>query len=84
MNLTVEQKLELIRKLGNGASVKLVCKEYGLKNVSFIRKAKSKHTEYALKYFVGGYSSKFGSVAARKHMKFGSQKELDKAVYKWS
>ena len=36
-----------------------------------------------MKYSVDGYSSKSGSVAARKHMKIGNQKELDEAVYKW-
>ena len=84
-NLTVAQKLELIKMLEHGASVKRVCEEYGVKKqtVSDIRKAKSKLTEYALKYSVDGYSSKSGSVAARKHMKTGNQKELDEAVYKW-
>ena len=35
-----------------------------------------------MKHSVDGYSSKSGSVAARKHMKIGNQKELDEAMYK--
>ena len=53
VNLTVAQKLELIRKLESVGSVNSVCEEYGIKRtVSDARKSKSKLTEYALKYSV--------------------------------
>lgn len=84
VNLTVTQKLELIRKLENGVSVKHVCEEYGVKKqtVSDIRKAKAKLTEYALKYSVDGCTTKSGAGTPRKHMKVGHQ-DLNEAVYKW-
>ena len=56
VNLTVVQKFELIRKLGSGVSVNRVCEECGVKKkVSDICKAKSKLTEYVLKYCIDGY-----------------------------
>ena len=36
-----------------------------------------------MKYLINGYSSKSGSVEARKHMKIDNQKELDEAMHKW-
>ena len=47
-NLTINQKLELLRKLERGVSVASVCEEYGVKKqtVSDIRKAKDKLRGY--------------------------------------
>ncbi|KAG7158270.1 Tigger transposable element-derived protein 7-like 37 [Homarus americanus] len=67
VTISVNQKLELIRKLEAGASVARVCDEYGVKKqtVSDIRKAKDKLTAFSLKYNVDAIS-KSSSVGARK------------------
>ncbi|XP_076048822.1 uncharacterized protein LOC143029777 isoform X2 [Oratosquilla oratoria] len=85
VTLTLAQKLEIVKKLEVGASVKHICEEYGIKKqtVSDIRRAKDKLNEFALKYSVDGYSSQTGALTARKHMRVGGQKELDEAVLKW-
>ena len=66
MNVSVAQRFELIKMLASVASVRRVCQEYGVnkQTLSDICKAKYKHTEYAVKYSVDGYSSKSGAVAA--------------------
>ena len=70
VTLSVNKKLELIRKLEAGASVKSVCEEYGVKKqtVSDIRKAKDKLLAFSLKYNVveGRENS---SVGGRKRMR---------------
>ena len=80
VNLSVVQKLELIKNIENGASVAGVCKQYGVKKqtVSNIRLMK-----YAASYCVDASSSKSGKVKTRKHMKTGKDQALDAAVMKW-
>ncbi|KAG7160293.1 Tigger transposable element-derived protein 7-like 40, partial [Homarus americanus] len=84
VTLSVNQKLELIKKLEAGASVARVCDEYGVKKqtVSDIRKAKDKLTAFSLKYTVDA-NSKSSSVGARKHMRVAKDTNLEEAVTKW-
>ncbi|KAG7155601.1 Tigger transposable element-derived protein 7-like 47 [Homarus americanus] len=84
VTLSVNQKLELIRKLEAGASVARVCDEYGVKKqtVSDIRKAKDKLTAFSLKYTVDA-NSKSSSVGARKRMRVAKDTNLEEAVTKW-
>ena len=71
LNLSVMQKLEVIKKLEMGASVASVCKQYGVKKqtVSDNRKSKDKVIKYAASLGVDASSSKSGKVRNRKHMK---------------
>ena len=80
INLTVKQKLELIRKLESGATVAQVCEEYGVKKqtVSDIRKQKESLEQFTVKY--GGASA---SGSERRTMKPSKIMDLDAAVYKW-
>ncbi|KAG7155529.1 Tigger transposable element-derived protein 7-like 31, partial [Homarus americanus] len=84
VTLSVNQKLELIRKLEAGASVSRVCDEYGVKKqtVSDIRKAKDKLIAFSLKYNVDA-TSKSSSVGARKRMRVAKATNLEEAVTKW-
>ncbi|KAG7161901.1 Tigger transposable element-derived protein 7-like 46, partial [Homarus americanus] len=77
VTLSVNQKLELIRKLVAGASVSRVCDEYDVKKqtVSDIRKAKDKLIALSLKYNVDA-TSKSSSVMAK-------DTNLEEAVRKW-
>ena len=54
VTLSVNKKLEFIRKLKAGASVKSVCEEYGVKKqtVLDIRKPKDKLLAFSVKYNV--------------------------------
>ena len=74
VNLSVVQKLELIKNIENGASVAGVCEQYGIKKqtVSDIRKSKEKLMKYVASYCVDALSSKSGKVKTRKHMKTGN------------
>ncbi|KAG7176917.1 Tigger transposable element-derived protein 7-like 5, partial [Homarus americanus] len=74
VTLSVDQKLELIRKLVTGASVSRVCDEYGVKKqtVLDIRKTKDKLIAFSLKYNVDT-TSKSSSVDTN----------LEEAVTKW-
>ncbi|KAG7154717.1 Tigger transposable element-derived protein 7-like 9 [Homarus americanus] len=84
VTLSVNQKLELIRKLEAGASVSRDCDEYGVKKqtVSDIRKAKDKLIAFSLKYNVDA-TSKSSSVGARKRMRVAKDTNLEEAVTKW-
>ncbi|XP_014782195.1 uncharacterized protein LOC106877732 isoform X5 [Octopus bimaculoides] len=81
--LSVIQKLELIKKLEAGASVRSICTQYGIKKqtVSGIRKAKDKLTTFSLKYNVAANSKL--SVGARKRMRVAKDSNLEEAVTKW-
>ena len=84
VTLSVNQKLEHIRKLEAGASVKSVCEEYGVKKqtVSDIRKAKDKLLAFSLKYnVVEGRENSF--VGGRKRMRVSKDENLEEAVTKW-
>ena len=86
--LTIPQKIEVIRKLENGASASQICEEYNIRKqtVSDIRKAKGKLTEYFLKFEVNEGSSKAKKDSqrkARKKMRVAKQVDLDEAVFKW-
>ena len=85
VNLSVVQKLELIKNIENGASVAGVCEQYGVKKqtVSDITKSKEKLMKYAASYCVDASFSKSGKVKTRKHMKTGKDQALDAAVMKW-
>ena len=85
VTLSLEQKLELLRKLEKGSTVAQVCEEYGCKKqtVSDIRKAKAKLMDYASKYCVDGTKTKSGQVNPRKYMSTASKSQLDAAVLKW-
>lgn len=84
-NLTVAQKLELLRKLEKGASVRSVCEEYGVakQTVSDIRKSKDKLVEYSARCCVDVLTSTSGKVASRKYVRTGKGAALDAAVMKW-
>ncbi|KAG7155834.1 Tigger transposable element-derived protein 7-like 23 [Homarus americanus] len=84
VTLSVNQKLELIRKLEAGALVSRVCDENGVKKqtVSDIRKAKDKLIAFSLKYNVDA-TSKSSSVGARKRMRVAKDTNLEEAVTKW-
>lgn len=83
--LSINQKLELIKKLESGVSVARICDEYGCakQTVSDIRKAKEKLKKYAIKFDVGVNKDRSGIVRSRKHMKVARNKDLEEAVYKW-
>ncbi|KAG7154915.1 Tigger transposable element-derived protein 7-like 30 [Homarus americanus] len=84
VTLSVNQKLELIRKLEAGASVSRVCDEYGVKKQTVwdIRKAKDKLIAFSLKYNFDA-TSKSSSVGARKRMRVAKDTNLEEAVTKW-
>ena len=84
-NLTINAKLELLKKLGSGYSVAKVCKEYGVKKqiVSDIRKAKEKLQAFAVKFDVDANKEKKGMIHKQKHMKVCTSKGLEEAVFKW-
>ena len=84
VNLSVVQKLELIKNIENGASVAGVFEQYGVKKqmASDIRKSKEKLMKYAASYCVDASSSKSGEVKTRKHMKTGKDQALDVAIMK--
>ena len=85
VNLSVVKKLELIKDIEKGATVKSVCEKYGVKKqtVSDIRKNKEKLEKFAASYCIDAASSKSGKVGNRKHMKTGKEESLDAAVMKW-
>ncbi|KAF2366176.1 HTH CenpB-type DNA-binding domain [Trinorchestia longiramus] len=85
VNLSIGDKLELIKKLEGGVSVSRVCEIYGVKKqtVSDIRKAKDKLTKYAVKFNVESTKDKKGVVHARRHMKEPQSEALEEAVFKW-
>ncbi|KAG7159730.1 Tigger transposable element-derived protein 7-like 2, partial [Homarus americanus] len=76
VTLSVNQKLELIRKLEAGALVSRVCDDLD------IRKAKDKLIAFSLKYNVDA-TSKSSSVGARKCMRVAKDTNLEEAVTKW-
>ena len=82
VHLSIQDKLELLKKLESGYSVARVCDEYGIKKqtVSDIRKAKDKLKSFAVNFEVEKASS---IKDKRKHMKMCSNKDLENAVYKW-
>ena len=85
VNLSVMQKLEVVKKLEKGASIASVCKQYCVKKqtVSDIRKSKDKLMKYAALYCIDASSSKSGKVRNRKHMKTGKDQASDAAIMKW-
>ena len=85
VNLSVVQKLKLIKNIENGASVAGVCKQYGVKKqlVCDIRKSKEKLMKYAALYCVDASSSQSGKVKTKKHMKTGKDQAFNAAVMKW-
>ena len=84
VNLSIGDKLELIKKLESGVLVR-VCDEYGVKKqtVSDIRRSNDKLTSYAMKFYVTSSKDRKGAVYERKHMKVPMGRELEEAVYKW-
>lgn len=84
VHLTLTQKLQLIRKLEEGASVSSVCEEFGVKKqtVSDIRKSKDKLTSFASKFSVEK-SPQSTPVGDRKRMRLGRDMNIENAVYKW-
>ena len=84
MILLVNKKLELIRKLEAGSSVKRVCEEYGVKKqtVSDIPKAKDNLLAFFVKYnAIEGRES--SSLAGRKKMQVSKNENLKEAVTRW-
>ena len=85
--LTIETKLELLKKLDSGYSVAKVCAEYGVakQTVSDIRKSREKLKAFATKFDVhsSGSDRSAGLSSKRKHMKVCTSKELEEAVLKW-
>ena len=77
VTISVDKKLELIRKLEAGASVKSACEEYGVKKqtVSDIRKDKENSLAFSVKYNVieGRESS---SPGGRKRMRISKDENL--------
>ncbi|XP_061608174.1 uncharacterized protein LOC133467379 [Phyllopteryx taeniolatus] len=70
-NISISDKLELIKKLESGVSVASVCQQYGVKKqtVSDIRKSKEKLRAFAGKFNVDPVRNRKGVVRMRKHMK---------------
>ncbi|CAM1298588.1 Uncharacterised protein r2_g825 [Pycnogonum litorale] len=85
VNLSIGDKLELIKKLESGVSVARVCEIYGVKKqtVSDIRKAKDTLRKYAVPFNVDSSKDKKGVIHVRRHMKDPQSKELEEAVFKW-
>lgn len=92
VSLSVNQKLELLRKLESGCSVSVLCQEYGVKKqtISDIRKSKDKLTQFSLNYCVSTSSTSkskssgnSGLENERKHMRVASNQDLENAVLKW-
>jgi len=79
MSLSLNDKLCVIEKLDNGASVSSICARYGIakQTVLDIRKKKDDIRKFVLKFNV----EKETSVVKR--MRLPLDKSLDDAVYKW-
>lgn len=79
INLTINQKLEIIQKLESGMSVAHICEQYGIKKqtVSDIKKNKSKINKFTLMCDVGENSN------PRKRMKLARETSLEEAILKW-
>ena len=84
INLSVVKKLELIKCIEKGATVKSVYEKYRVKRqmVLDIRKNKEKLEKFVASYCIDAASSKSGKVENRKHMKTGKKESLDAAVMK--
>ena len=84
-HISVQKKLELLRKLEAGRSVKSLCAEFGVSKqcVSDIKKSKAALEKYSSDYCVDVTSAKGKSGGPRKHMKTGKSSDLDAAVIKW-
>ena len=84
VTLSVNKKLEFIRKLEAGASVKSVCEEYKVKKqtVLDIGKAKDKLLAFSVNYNVieGCESSSLGG---RKRMRVSKDENLEEVVTRW-
>ena len=85
VNLSVVKKLELIKDIEKGATVKSVCEKYRVKRqtVSDIRKNKEKLEKYAASYCIDAASSKNGKIGNKTDMKTGNKESLAAAVIKW-
>ena len=85
VNLSVMQKLEVIKKLEKSVSVASVCKQHSVKKqtISDIRKNKDKLMKYADLYCVDTLSFTSGKVENRKHIKTKKDQALDAAIMKW-
>ncbi|XP_011863733.1 PREDICTED: uncharacterized protein LOC105559775 isoform X2 [Vollenhovia emeryi] len=85
VHLNVMQKLQLIEKLEQGASVKDVCKIYDVEQstVSGILKSKTKLQQYISSHNI--HSSKLDTsvIGNKKSFKIGPNSNIDKALYKW-
>ncbi|KAG0725911.1 Transposable element Tcb2 transposase [Chionoecetes opilio] len=83
VNLSIAEKLELIKKVESGVSVARVCVEYGVKKqtVSDIRKAKDKLRENAVKFNVDANS--FELTRASVFQQDGAPAHTAKSVTQW-
>ena len=79
------KKLELVKEIEKGATVKSVCEKYGVKRqtVSDIRKTKEKVEKFAASYCIDAACSKSSKVGNKKHLKTGKEESLVAAVKKW-
>ncbi|XP_011864956.1 PREDICTED: jerky protein homolog-like [Vollenhovia emeryi] len=83
--LSVAQKLKLIEKLEQGASVTDVCNMYGIhrNTVSKIRKSKSKLQKFFLTHNSDISKLHASTVGNKRRMEFRPYTNLDTALYKW-
>ena len=77
--LTINQKLDIIKKLEQGGSTKNLALQYGIgeTTVRDLRKNKNKLINYA------SNSDSSSGLSSRKTMKLSTYDELDKAMLQW-
>ena len=85
VNLSLAQKLELLKKLDSGHTVAQVCNIYGAKEqtVNDIKRSREKLEKYLVPFCIDASSSKGKEGRPRKHMRTGQQTQLNEAVLKW-
>ncbi|XP_011863665.1 PREDICTED: uncharacterized protein LOC105559746 [Vollenhovia emeryi] len=85
VQLSVVQKLELVEKLEQGISAKDICNMYGIHRgtLSRIKKSKPKLQKFALTHNTNTSKLHASTIGNKTRMKFGPNKNLDNALYKW-
>ena len=85
VHLTIQKKLDLLKKLEAGRSVISLCAEFGVSKqcVSDTKKSKAAILAYSTQRCIDAASAKGKHGAPRKHMTTGKHTDLDTAVIKW-
>jgi transposase-like protein len=78
-SLSIEQKVDLLRKLDNGASVKRLCEEYSVGS-STVYDLKKQQCEL-LKFYADSDSPK--AMSSRKTLHTSRVKDVDRVSFEW-